>query len=72
VTLLDTGDWYGHGANELLLRDALRGRDRHVAVISVKFGVLRDPAGVHIGLDNRPASVKSFLGYTLKRLGVLK
>jgi aryl-alcohol dehydrogenase-like predicted oxidoreductase len=69
VTLLDTGDWYGHGANELLLSDALRGRDRDNAIISVKFGVVRDPSGQVIGLDNRPASVKNFLAYTLKRLG---
>ena len=44
ITLLDTGDWYGMGHNELLLRDALRGRNRDQAVISVKFGLLRDPA----------------------------
>ncbi len=69
VTLLDTGDWYGHGANELLLRDALKGRDRDDVVISVKFGVMRDPSGAVIGLDSRPAAVKNFLAYTLKRLG---
>jgi aryl-alcohol dehydrogenase-like predicted oxidoreductase len=69
VTLLDTGDWYGQGANELLLRDALRGRNRDRAVISVKFGVMRDPSGAVVGLDNRPTAVKNFLAYTLKRLG---
>jgi aryl-alcohol dehydrogenase-like predicted oxidoreductase len=69
VTLLDTGDWYGQGANELLLRNALRGPDRDRAVISVKFGVMRDPSGAVIGLDSRPAAVKNFLAYTLKRLG---
>jgi aryl-alcohol dehydrogenase-like predicted oxidoreductase len=69
ITLLDTGDWYGQGTNELLLRDALAGRDRDNAVVSVKFGVMRDPSGQVIGLDNRPASVKNFLAYTLKRLG---
>jgi aryl-alcohol dehydrogenase-like predicted oxidoreductase len=69
ITLLDTGDWYGQGANELLLRDALRGRSRDNAVISVKFGVLRDPSGAVIGLDSRPAAVKNFLAYTLTRLG---
>ncbi|HET8641075.1 MAG TPA: aldo/keto reductase [Pseudonocardiaceae bacterium] len=70
VSLLDTGDWYGHGANERLLRDALAGRDRNSVVISVKFGVLRDPSGAVIGLDNRPVAVKNFLAYTLERLGV--
>jgi aryl-alcohol dehydrogenase-like predicted oxidoreductase len=69
VTLLDTGDWYGQGANELLLREALKGRNRDDAVISVKFGVMRDPSGTVIGLDSRPAAVKNFLAYTLKRLG---
>jgi aryl-alcohol dehydrogenase-like predicted oxidoreductase len=69
VTLLDTGDWYGQGANELLLRDALKGRNRDRAVISVKFGVMRDPSGAVVGLDNRPTAVKNFLAYTLKRLG---
>lgn len=68
VTLLDTGDWYGQGANEMLLREALANR-RDKAVISVKFGVVRDPSGAVIGLDNRPASVKNFLAYTLTRLG---
>jgi aryl-alcohol dehydrogenase-like predicted oxidoreductase len=69
ITLLDTGDWYGQGANEMLLREALAGRNRDNAIISVKFGVVRDPSGAVIGLDNRPASVKNFLAYSLKRLG---
>jgi aryl-alcohol dehydrogenase-like predicted oxidoreductase len=70
VTLLDTGDYYGAGHNELLIRDALRGRrDRESAVLSVKFGVLRSPSGEILGLDGRPAAVKNALGYTLTRLG---
>ncbi|MBK9178004.1 MAG: aldo/keto reductase [Acidimicrobiales bacterium] len=69
ITLLDTGDFYGMGHNELLLREALRGRDREQVVLSVKFGVLRDPGGGFGGLDARPAAVKSFLAYTLRRLG---
>jgi aryl-alcohol dehydrogenase-like predicted oxidoreductase len=69
VTLLDTGDFYGMGSNELLLREALRGRARDQAVLSVKFGALRDPAGGFIGLDGRPASVKNFLAASLRRLG---
>src|SRR5881409_2416551 len=69
VTLLDTGDFYGMGHNELLLREALRGRDRDRVAISVKFGALRDPAGALLGLDARPTSVKAFLTYTLRRLG---
>jgi len=69
ITLLDTGDWYGMGVNELLLREALKGRKRDNAVISVKFGVVRDPAGQVLGVDNRPASIKNFLAYTLRRLG---
>src|SRR5271156_6424824 len=54
VTLLDTGDFYAMGDNELLLHDALQGRDRDAAVVSVKFGALRDPAGQWLGYDGRP------------------
>lgn len=69
VTLLDTGDFYGMGHNELLLRDALRSHNREQVVISVKFGVLRAPNGSLGGIDGRPAAVKNFLAYTLRRLG---
>jgi aryl-alcohol dehydrogenase-like predicted oxidoreductase len=69
VSLLDTGDFYGAGHNELLLREALRGRSRDQVVVSVKFGVLRDPGGGWQGNDTRPAAVRNFLAYTLRRLG---
>jgi aryl-alcohol dehydrogenase-like predicted oxidoreductase len=69
ITLLDSGDFYGMGHNELLLRDALRGRDRDRVVISVKFGALRDPDGGWHGNDSRPAAVKNFAAYSLRRLG---
>ncbi|MFJ1755504.1 aldo/keto reductase [Kitasatospora sp. NPDC088134] len=69
VTLLDTGDFYGMGHNELLLREALRGRDRDRAVISVKFGALRDADGAFLGVDLRPAAIKNFVAYSLQRLG---
>lgn len=69
VTLLDTGDYYGMGHNELLLREALAGHDRESFVLSVKFGALRDPAGGWIGYDGRPAAVKNFAAYSLARLG---
>ena len=69
ITLLDTGDYYGMGHNELLLRDALRGRDREAVLYSVKFGALRGPDGGWLGFDGRPAAVKNFLAYTLRRLG---
>jgi aryl-alcohol dehydrogenase-like predicted oxidoreductase len=69
ITLFDTGDFYGMGHNELLLRDALRGRSRDQVVLSVKFGALRDGAGSWAGLDGRPAAVRNFLAYTLRRLG---
>jgi aryl-alcohol dehydrogenase-like predicted oxidoreductase len=69
ITLIDTGDYYAMGENELLLREALQGRPREAFVLSVKFGALRDPAGNWIGFDGRPAAVKNFLAYTLRRLG---
>jgi aryl-alcohol dehydrogenase-like predicted oxidoreductase len=69
ITLLDTGDYYAAGHNELLIREALRGRDREQAVLSVKFGLLRGPDGSILGNDVRPVAVKNFLTYTLTRLG---
>jgi aryl-alcohol dehydrogenase-like predicted oxidoreductase len=69
ITLVDTGDYYGTGHNEMLIRNALRGRRRENVVLSVKFGALRDPKGAWLGVDARPAAVKNFLGYSLRRLG---
>ena len=69
ITLLDTGDYYGMGQNELLLRDALADRDRDSVQLSVKFGALRGPDGAWLGFDGRPAAVKTFLAYSLRRLG---
>ena len=70
ITLLDTGDFYGMGHNELLLRDALRrGIPRESVFIQVKFGGQRDPSGAFIGHDTSPAMVKNSLAYTLTRLG---
>jgi aryl-alcohol dehydrogenase-like predicted oxidoreductase len=68
VTLLDTGDFYGSGHNELLIADALAG-DRDRVVLSVKFGALRDPQRGWLGVDARPAAVKNFAAYSLQRLG---
>ena len=70
VTLIDTGDFYGMGHNEMLIGEALKGAKRDQAVLSVKFGAQRDPAGGWIGFDGRPAAVKTSLAYTLQRLGV--
>ena len=69
VTLLDTGDFYGMGHNELLLAEALQGRDRDGVQISVKFGGQRGPDGAFLGFDGRPAAVKTSLAYSLQRLG---
>lgn len=69
VTLLDTGDFYGMGDNELLVADALRGRSRDDVALSVKFGAQRGPDGAWLGYDARPAAVKTALAYTLRRLG---
>ena len=70
ITLLDTGDFYGMGHNEMLIGEALKGSRRDQALISVTFGALRDPRGGWIGYDARPQAVKNFLAYTLQRLGV--
>jgi aryl-alcohol dehydrogenase-like predicted oxidoreductase len=69
ITLLDTGDFYGMGHNEMLIHEALAGRDRSSVVISVKFGALRDVASNWIGYDARPAAIRNFLAYSLRRLG---
>jgi aryl-alcohol dehydrogenase-like predicted oxidoreductase len=69
ANLLDTGDFYGAGHNEMLIAEALRGRRRENVVLSVKFGALRDPSGGWVGYDARPQAVKNFVAYSLKRLG---
>ncbi len=69
VNLLDTGDFYGMGHNELLVGRALRDR-RDRALVSVKFGALRGPGGAWGGVDARPAAVRNFLAYSLTRLGL--
>lgn len=70
ITLLDTGDFYGMGHNEMLIGEALKGGKRDKALLSVKFGALRDAAGNWSGYDCRPKAVRNFLAYTLQRLGV--
>ena len=69
ITLLDTGDFYGMGHNEMLLARALRGVPRESVFIQVKFGGMRDPRGAFVGYDARPAAVRNFLAYSLTRLG---
>jgi aryl-alcohol dehydrogenase-like predicted oxidoreductase len=68
MTLIDTGDFYGMGHNELLIAEALQGRDRTKVQLSVKFGAMRGPDGSWIGVDGRPQAVKNALAYTLRRL----
>jgi aryl-alcohol dehydrogenase-like predicted oxidoreductase len=69
VNVIDTGDFYGMGHNEMLVGRALKGR-RDRAIVSVKFGALRGPDGAWLGFDARPAAVKTFIAYSLQRLGV--
>ena len=70
ITLLDTGDFYGMGHNEMLLAEALKDRPRESYLLSVKFGALRDPSGAFLGNDMRPNAIRNFLAYSLQRLGV--
>ncbi|MFS8112652.1 aldo/keto reductase [Rhizobium jaguaris] len=70
INLLDTGDFYGMGHNEMLIGEAIKGLRRDDFLISVKFGALRDPAGAWLGYDARPAAIRNFVAYTLQRLGV--
>ena len=69
ITLLDTGDFYGMGHNELVLREALKGGKREKAFIQVKYGAQRSPDGAFIGFDARPNAAKTALTYSLNRLG---
>ncbi|MCO5153883.1 MULTISPECIES: aldo/keto reductase [unclassified Shinella] len=69
ITLLDTGDFYGMGHNEMLISEALKDCRREDVVLSVKFGALRGPDGAWSGYDSRPAAIRNFLAYSLQRLG---
>lgn len=69
VTLVDTGDFYGMGDNEMLLREALSGRPRDSYQLSVKFGAQRGPDGAWLGYDASPNGLKTALAYSLRRLG---
>ncbi|MET7668959.1 aldo/keto reductase [Micromonospora luteifusca] len=71
VNLVDTGDFYGSGHNEMLIGRVLRERRREEVVVSVKFGARRTPDG---GFQAAPydvsaAAVKDRLAYSLRRLG---
>src|SRR5690348_4136942 len=68
INLLDTGDFYGMGHNEMLIRRAIEGRRKDV-FLAVKFGAMRGPDGSFNGYDLRPEAVKNFLSYSLRRLG---
>jgi aryl-alcohol dehydrogenase-like predicted oxidoreductase len=70
VVLIDTGDFYGMGHNELLIAEALKGVPRDSYQLSVKFGAQRDPSSAWLGFDGSPAAVKTALAYSLQRLGV--
>jgi aryl-alcohol dehydrogenase-like predicted oxidoreductase len=70
VNLLDTGDFYGVGHNEELIREAIKGIQRDKAFISVKFGAMRNHDGNFVGFDSRPAAIRNFLSYSLQRLRV--
>ena len=70
IDLIDTGDFYGMGHNEMLIGEALKGVPRDNYKLSVKFGALRDHGSGWNGYDARPIAVKNFLAYTLQRLGV--
>jgi len=69
INLMDTGDFYGMGRSEMVLREALRTIPRDQVFIQVKFGGQRDPSGAFIGHDVSPVAVKNSLAYSLQRLG---
>ena len=70
ITLLNTGEFYGGGESEMVLREALAGVQRDSYFLSVKFGVLPKPGGGIYGLDVKPFHVKAHLAYSMHRLGI--
>jgi aryl-alcohol dehydrogenase-like predicted oxidoreductase len=70
ISLIDTGDFYGMGHNEMLIGEALKGRRRDEVMVSVKFGAQRGPNGAWLGYDARPSAVKTAAAYSLQRLGL--
>lgn len=71
ITLLDTGDLYGDGHNEILIKEAIQGFRRESIFISVKFDGKHRSSSGQVGVeDNRPEAIKDFLKYSLQRLGV--
>ena len=70
VTMLNTGEFYGGGESEMVLREALKDVPRDKYFLSVKFGVLPQPGGGIYGLDVKPFNVKAHLAYSMHRLGL--
>lgn len=70
INLLDTGDYYGSGHNEMLIGEAIKNIPREKVFISMKFGGLRNHDGNFIGFDTRPVAIRNYLSYSLQRLGV--
>lgn len=69
INYLNTGDFYGHGESEMVIREVLKTHKREDVFISVKFGGMLTPCGQFYGIDVRPQAVQNYLAYTLKRLG---
>jgi aryl-alcohol dehydrogenase-like predicted oxidoreductase len=70
VNFLDTGDFYGVGHNEEIIREAIKPFRREQIFLSVKFGALRNHDGTFLGFDSRPVAIRNFLSYSLQRLRV--
>lgn len=68
IRFINTADFYGSGHNEMLIGEALKGFKRDKVFISLKFGALVAPNGMHYGIDVRPKSVKNYCAYSLQRL----
>lgn len=69
VTMLDTADMYGVGANEELVGRAVQGR-RGQVVLATKFGNVRGQDGSFQGIDGSPQYVKQACDASLRRLRV--
>jgi aryl-alcohol dehydrogenase-like predicted oxidoreductase len=69
VTLLDTADMYGRGANEQLVGKALLGR-RGQAIVATKFGIVRTDDPNIRSFNGRAEYVRSACDASLRRLGI--
>jgi aryl-alcohol dehydrogenase-like predicted oxidoreductase len=69
ITMLDTADMYGGGANEELVGRAIAKR-RNEVIVATKFGNMRQPDGRFLGVNGKPEYVQAACEASLERLKI--